>query len=1170
MPSMQPLRRSRRSPLLLLLAVALVSCGGEPPDVLRSALETGGPRVVYDIDAQPFPEIPFPNDTATRLEPDSPTGRRLNVSMEATTHMERRFRRKLNRLDGFGLMAPISVGFDAPLDLEDVRARHVDDRDPSNDGILLIRLDGGGDVCGGGEGARRRVPLDVGHGNYPIVLERPCQYNFHLWEGEFICEPKLCDTPGDDARAGSPNLLFETVQEDLDGDGVLDPYEDTDFDGHLDTPNTWSGQPHTAWDDPAAQADDMLTFWESETNTLITWPMVPLREGSRYAVVLTKHLKDRQGRPVESPFDGIAAASQAEPLSRLEEMLPCWGLTLDDVAFAWTFTTGTHSDELLAIREGLYGSGPLAGLGAEVPVEGMRARPSRDPDEDGELPDSPYVLPRDLLEPLIAPLSGELLETPGAGDDLLKDTKHVAYWAVGDYQTPYFLVDKDGRATPEYPDDQDESFDVDLQDGEAVRSPSTVPFICSVPETTEEHRPPFPVVIYAHGYSGASFETLGFAGRFAKAGFALCSVEAPGHGVVIPADEEGIASLVELLVEEAGLANFYDSYIGGRVRDNDNDGVIGARDNGTDFWVADVFHTRDMLRQQAIDQMQFIRSLRAVDGERRMATDTDGDGAPDLLADFDGDGVPDLGGWSDEDGDGVRDPEEPEHPYYVWGQSLGGIASATLAAVEPAIQGAAPISGAGGLVQVGIRSTNLGVPEAVLLPIIGPFVTFAPHADEEGQPDGRVDVGFLVPNVNEPARPVFHVSDAIRPGDRVVVENVDTGEYVEAFAGDDLRFRVGIQADALRLGDKREYLGLTDDSELPVAPSPDTVAGLGDRLRVLVHDGWDGPVKETIEAVARPFVYQGVRYGEGTPLVALHEGLGYTRNSPDFRRLLAISQTVLAPGDPATYARFALREPLDFPYETGDVRAARDAGDGASVLLHHTVGDADVPIAAGITLARALGLVDFEHPDPERGRTEMEVLREHHVVEGIDRLDRYVERKDYSGFCPWQLPETEWTCPAARPGEEDRYRAFFTEGCPDADPTDCDATCPEGQACFYDGICVPCEPMCAQVADADLQGVHFDVMDLDRGTDRLVLPEYDLDDPLRPTVETSHGTSAFRIPYVTRTGSHGVPPSIPERAFNVNSFVVNQIITFFGSRGESVRDDPCLADGTCEFLPWNE
>src|SRR5438128_1478495 len=42
-----------------------------------------------------------------------------------------------------------------------------------------------------------------------------------------------------DPRAGASNLIFETAKEDANGNGALDPGEDTDGDGVLDHPNTW-------------------------------------------------------------------------------------------------------------------------------------------------------------------------------------------------------------------------------------------------------------------------------------------------------------------------------------------------------------------------------------------------------------------------------------------------------------------------------------------------------------------------------------------------------------------------------------------------------------------------------------------------------------------------------------------------------------------------------------------------------------------------------------------------------------------------------------------------------------------------------------------------------------------------------------------------------------------
>ena len=94
------------------------------PEGLRSTPDGTGPRVIIDWDAQPLPEIPLPNDLATRPDPTSVTGLRLNISEMAETETESRARRKINELVGFGIYAPFTVSFDAPLDLDNIRDRH--------------------------------------------------------------------------------------------------------------------------------------------------------------------------------------------------------------------------------------------------------------------------------------------------------------------------------------------------------------------------------------------------------------------------------------------------------------------------------------------------------------------------------------------------------------------------------------------------------------------------------------------------------------------------------------------------------------------------------------------------------------------------------------------------------------------------------------------------------------------------------------------------------------------------------------------------------------------------------------------------------------------------------------------------------------------------------------
>jgi hypothetical protein len=123
-----------------LFAIALcAACSSGSIDGLAKAEDTVGPKVLFDLSKKPLPEIPFPNDIATRPEPNSPTGLRVNASQIAPTRLEQNVRRLLDSLDGFGTYAPITVAFDKELDVLDLYARQ-NDADPTNDGVYLVQI----------------------------------------------------------------------------------------------------------------------------------------------------------------------------------------------------------------------------------------------------------------------------------------------------------------------------------------------------------------------------------------------------------------------------------------------------------------------------------------------------------------------------------------------------------------------------------------------------------------------------------------------------------------------------------------------------------------------------------------------------------------------------------------------------------------------------------------------------------------------------------------------------------------------------------------------------------------------------------------------------------------------------------------------------------------------
>ena len=243
-----------RTALLAVSCAVLVACdGGGMAEGWRMTPPGTGPRIVWDLAAEPLPEIPLPNDVATWPDPTSPTGRRLNASQIAPSAMERNLRANFDHLDGWGTFAPITLSFDAPIDTDALLRRqgrgHFSATDFARHAIYLVDMQTG-----------VPIPLDVGSGLFPRVVADPNAYYTN------------------DPRDGSSNLLFETVEEDTNGNGMLDPGEDTDFDGVLDHPNTLDGRLDGT---PNETVDRMLWFYERQTNTLMVRPIVPLGGDAR-------------------------------------------------------------------------------------------------------------------------------------------------------------------------------------------------------------------------------------------------------------------------------------------------------------------------------------------------------------------------------------------------------------------------------------------------------------------------------------------------------------------------------------------------------------------------------------------------------------------------------------------------------------------------------------------------------------------------------------------------------------------------------------------------------------------------------------------------------------------------------------------------------------------------
>ncbi len=886
------------APLLIAALTALVTaataCGSLEPTGLARTVAGPGAEVRFDSFHRPLPDIPLPNDLATRFDATSPTRRRINASVVAPTTWEKKTRESLDAINGWGTLAPITVSFAGPLDVENILTRHSDRFDPHNDVMLVIDITpGSADFC-------EAMPVDIGQGMFPVALDRADYYP-------------------SDPRGHLKQLIFEEVEEDVNGNGIFDPGEDTDMDGVFDHPNTRSAT------DPT-----LLTFYERETNTLIAKPVMPLREGTTYAVVLTRSLIDAEGHPVQSPFEFINHASQTEALAELPGCLGKLKLGVRDVAFTWTFTTQQWTQAFVTVRDGLYGMGPMAHLATDFPAE-MDLADVRDAAADGNA----KIVPGDVFMPMAKLLFSQF--GPSSNKEELKiffeNFAFIDFNALGTIDSPQFFprfVDDPGDGTE--PAKQlpltDQIWRLDPVSGEAYIRHEGVNFWLMVPKARNG---PAPVAIFTHGHGSTKFDAMNFAGFLARQGIATIGIDAVSHGVDVAESE---IEMVMALFDAYGIAGMGQGILDGRALDQNADGRL---DSGVDFWTSYIFHTRDVVRQTAVDMMQVVRTLSSFDGKRRWKYDANHDGEPDLAGDFDGDGTVDVGGSA---------------PIHLIGGSLGGIMSSFVAGLEPKIETSIAIIGGGVLGEIGTRSTLGGVRNAMILRMMGPL--FLVH-------DGGLFEAF--PDLTDYKEVKVVPMEALVPGRIAVIDNLTSGEHRCGRVQPDGALRVAVPSD------KGDLLRISFyDVELKSVEREGCVA--------LTVDG--APVVPTlvIDTFTDAVSYAGDDFAAGSPLIALTDGYGLRRANPELRRMLGIAQVALDGADPANSAPF-IHQDRTLTYGTGETVSTR-------IFYVNTLGDPGVPTASGVALGRAAGLIDFRAVDARYDKSVQELLVDVGTVEGVE------------------------------------------------------------------------------------------------------------------------------------------------------------------------------------------
>lgn len=891
--------------LIAIFAVVVVAgCTSPEGSGLMKTAPGSGAEVKFDVFHKPLPDIPLPNDFATRFDATSPTKRRINASMLAATKWEKATREVLDQLDGWGTYQSISVGFTRPLDLNNIIKRHQGDDYAAQDDVayLIDITPDSPDYC-------QRVPLDMGEGNFPLTLERPTYFS--------------------NDRAGE-QLLFEDTEEDLNRNGQLDPGEDMDMDGVLDHPNTLH---------PGVSSFDMVTFYERETNTLLLKPVMPLRENTTYAVVLTKRLTDEDGRPVRSPFTYINHTSQTEVLKPLDPCLPRFGLGLQDVAFTWAYSTMSVSRDFVAIRDGLYGLGVLQRLATEFPAEVKEVFALKD-----SMPNS-TVNVRLVTGEEFRAAAIDLLKSMGGGNlspqyqAVIDSHKFIDFHVVFSIESPQFFrrVDAEGKPLPLYR----QVFELDPLTGAAFTRPEKAYIWLTVPKG---RRGPAPVVILGHGYTGNKLDPLFYGGYFARYGLAAIGMENVSHGIGLPkADEE----LARGLLAGKGLGPMFTALVSNdRAFDQNGDGV---KDSAADFWTSYILHTREVVRQSAVDYMQLIRVLRGFDGLRTWRYDANRDGQEDLAGDFNGDGVIDVGGSAS---------------INITGGSLGGIMSAMMAGVEPQIDVSVPVSGGAGLSDIGVRSIQGGVREAVNLRMIGPLLVTVKNAM------GELELWTELPDLNSLGRrKLAPVTATLAEGDTAVLFNLTTGEHRCFRVGAQGLLRAAISSDEGDLYRLAVYKGALPPKERDGCSVPEDA-----------NPYWE------VDKTAYAFDWYGKTHEAGEALSALGDGFGLRRQSPELRRFLGLAQLAIEQGDPVNYLPNVERRRI-LRYGTGEEVSTR-------MMVVNTVGDMNVPVATGAAIARAAGMIELFEKDGRWGKTENRVLIDTGIIEAVERTGRF---KDAQG-----------------------------------------------------------------------------------------------------------------------------------------------------------------------------
>jgi len=669
----------RRAAIAALLALPMVA-GPGCFDRGDSKTEAGylsfsdgpfGPRVVFEPLALPIPEIPFPNDVALVARDDNAAGFAWNISTEAPTELERDIKRRLDTLDGFGTFAPISVGFDGPLNLDSV----------TEDSVLVVNIEPGHPHEG------ETVMLDLGDGYYPLdSVGSFWPYDPYAELPDFLLpEDNAYSFRGEVQRVThyeveTHTLILRVVEplepgvryavlltRDIVGEGV-------DAEGFRIEAPIRSPFPYKAH---AAQTAEVARALE-----LLGMPAQRLAFGWTFTTADAI-------RPFEELHDGLYGEG---PMAALADAFPP---TLGDVrdtgiahdADGGSYPLDPHDNAF--ILQGDFLSevlGVVAGVagGATVTFDYV------DYVVFGSLP-SPDIRTGPDRTVGVNPDTGEGEVATGSVPYLIAVPRETEA-----HRAPFPVVFYfHGTATSRF------EF-IALADNLARQGIATIAF------DQVGHGPIIPDIRLLLSQNDIDPELIGVILPV------LASYLDPDH----QEDYAGLG-LEEGLEKLSQIGFFAELALIGRTEDETGDGAL---ESGESFFFADPFKQCAAFQQDLVDFMQFVRTIRAFDPDAIPTPPENPRTAsaealwPSILAgDFNADGVLDLGG--------------PDVPIGVAGTSLGGIHAVMAGAIEPEVRTITPIVSGGGLSDILLRSGLRQITRVIYLEVFGPLVVGCPDGE---------------------------------------------------------------------------------------------------------------------------------------------------------------------------------------------------------------------------------------------------------------------------------------------------------------------------------------------------------------------------------------------------------------------------------------------------------